>query len=267
MRRYLLMTTAIIACASAPAIASAAEHDWSGFYVGVNGGYGGDRVHLDGAGTYTDNAPDSDLDSPAAVTGEANATSSGFIGGGQIGYNFMASPSFLVGAEADFDATDIKAQADITGSSTGGAVGSASAKIGSKIDYLGTVRVRVGAPMLDGRFVPYVAGGLAYGRVKSSATADFSGSLTETGMSTLSSSSTGSFQIDHSKTQTGWTVGAGADYALTNHMSFRAEYLYVDLGKDRIYADSFNISDGHVAATVDMKTTAHIMRVAVNYRF
>ncbi|HWA61679.1 MAG TPA: outer membrane beta-barrel protein [Caulobacteraceae bacterium] len=263
MLRKILMASAIAAaCAAVPAIASAAPaQNWTGFYVGVNGGYGGDKVHFDGAGTYTDYAPDPDLDSPAAVSAKANATSSGFIGGAQVGYNFMVSDNLIVGAEADIDVTDIKAQADLSGTSTGGATGTASAKIGSKIDYLGTVRARVGMPMFEGRFVPYLAGGLAYGRVHSYADASFSGFLNE------GSTSTGSFSLDHTKTQTGWTLGGGADYALTDRLSFRAEYLYVDLGKDRIYNDSFDINDGYVDAVVDMKTTANIVRVGMNYRF
>src|SRR6516164_6249099 len=65
--------------------------DWSGFYIGGN---------LGGAwesSTITD----------AALMTSFSTSRSGFIGGGQIGYNWQITPLFLVGVEWMFDATDI----------------------------------------------------------------------------------------------------------------------------------------------------------------
>ncbi len=110
--------------------------------------------------------------------------------------------------------------------------------------------------MFDGRVVPYVTGGFAYGGVKSSASYNCT-SCVASGFSTPTN------------TQTGWTAGAGAEYALTHHLSMKVEYLYTDLGRDTI-ANGADYSVGGANlynASVSEKATANVMRVGLNYRF
>ena len=100
-------------------------YSWTGFYVGANGGFGGNK-----------------FDYPVTVgpaSGTASLNSSGFFGGGQVGYNWQLSPLWVVGFETDFDGADIEGKAT---AST--AFGGASA--GSTIDWFGTVRGRAPAP-------------------------------------------------------------------------------------------------------------------------
>jgi len=255
MLRRILFASAIAACAALPSIASAAPAaNWSGFYVGVNGGYGGDKFKYNADGAFTDNS--GEVPTVTDFSGEASQTSGGFIGGAQIGYNFQAGEGWVIGAEADIDASNIKGETSISGSSLGDLTGSASAAIRSKLDYLGTVRARVGMPIGDGRFMPYVTGGLAYGRVKSAATLGIDGG-----------SSLDSFTESVSKTRTGWTLGAGAEYAITDNVSFKTEYLYVDLGRHTLLDDSFDIGGDVLGARLGLKTTANIVRAGVNIRF
>jgi outer membrane immunogenic protein len=211
----LLGTTALAAAADLPSRAyapapvyAAPIFTWTGFYVGVNGGYGGDK------NTYSINN----------IGNIASITSGGFIGGGQIGYNWQAG-SFIYGLEADIQATNIQGKVTILGLG-----------IGSKLDYLGTVRGRFGYAFVPNAFI-YATGGLAYGSVK-------------TNVANI---------ISFGGTNTGWTAGAGIEYALTQNWSLKTEYMYVDLGKKNSL-----IVPG---LSVGVKNTEHIVRAGLNYRF
>lgn len=233
---------------SAPAFAqSASDVNWTGPYVGVNLGYGGGDFNYGASGT-TDTA------GANPAVGHLRQSSSGVIGGGQLGYNYEMPNGFLVGVETDIAASDIGAK---TSFSSVDSLGNSSAgDLRSKIDYLGTVRGRLGKAMFDGRFFPYVTGGFAYGGVKSSAAYGCS-TCTTTGFNTPT------------MTQTGWTAGAGAEYALTHHLSMKAEYLYTDLGReDLANANQFSVGAATLYnASVNDRATANVMRVGLNYRF
>ncbi|WP_108398226.1 outer membrane protein [Devosia submarina] len=115
--------------------------DWSGFYAGVNAGYGW--------GSTTSE--------PTGGGPEIDNNSDGFQFGGQVGYN-MDMGGFLVGAEADLQWANIGYSEDIPG-------GSVSE---SNIDVYGTIRGRAG--MTFGAVMPYVTGGFAAGRGTTSIT-------------------------------------------------------------------------------------------------
>ena len=72
-------------------------YNWTGFYVGANGGYGWSTVS---SNNYSLTNPNS------AVVFETSGRSGGF-GGGQIGYNALPFPHFLFGVEGDFDWADL----------------------------------------------------------------------------------------------------------------------------------------------------------------
>ena len=59
--------------------------------------------------------------------------------------------------------------------------------------------------------------------------------------------------------KSGWTVGAGLEYALTPHLSIKAEYQYVDLGTDTIASVAFG--------SISEKTKVNIVKAGLNYRF
>ena len=107
---------------------------WTGFYVGINGGYGWGR---------------SDISAP--FTPGAYDISGGLVGG-TIGYNYQVN-QFVFGLEGDIDASWIK------GSATCGGL-----TCETKNTWLGTARGRLGYAM--GRFLPYVTGGGAFGDIK-----------------------------------------------------------------------------------------------------
>ena len=82
-------------------------YSWTGFYAGINGGFGGDRNQYPF--------------SIGGIAGTSSLNSSGFFGGGQVGYNWQFSPNWLVGIEADLNDADINGAAN---ASTGGAAAS-----------------------------------------------------------------------------------------------------------------------------------------------
>ena len=235
---------------AAPAFAQPAGDawNWTGPYVGLNAGYGGGDFKYPFSGT-TDQAGTN------PVAGRLRQSSSGPIGGGQVGYNVQGPGGLVFGLETDIDAANIRGRSSL--SSIDSAGNFTSGGVESKIDYLGTVRGRVGAPMFEGRFLPYVTGGFAYGGVRN-----------EVGFNCTACANGGGFATG-TQTQTGWTAGAGAEYALDRHLSFRIEYLYTDLGsRDLTGGGGFNAPGVSLFnADVREKTDANLMRAGVNFRF
>src|SRR6478609_3764937 len=108
---------------------------WTGFYVGLNAGYGGGvssnatTVSLpvfDGIASAANTLdPARQLAGTGLVpgitalanSGVANLRQSGFIGGGQVGYNYQWGPNVLLGVEADFQGTTIRGSGDYAGTS------------------------------------------------------------------------------------------------------------------------------------------------------
>lgn len=181
--------------------------DWSGFYLGVNAGWAWSRSEFDFGGA-----------------GNTGFNGDGWLAGGTLGYNYQAGQAVL-GLEADLAWADIK-----------GSAACAAGTCETTNKWLGTVRGRLG--YAADRFMPYITGGLAYGKVEASVPG------------------TGSA----SETRYGWTVGAGAEYALTRNWSAKAEYLYVDLGK-------FSCGSACGVTPNDVGYKAHVVRGGINYRF
>lgn len=165
---------------------------WTGFYIGANAGY------MWGSGQDGINGLDPE----------------GWLGGGQLGFNYQFGNNVVLGAEADFQGSDISDSGDIFD-----IYGTRS-----KMDYFGTVRGRVGYAFDN--VLPYVTGGFAWGHNK----------VTDT-----------DFDLSSENTHYGWTVGGGVEYALTNNWTVKAEYLYMDLGQE--YYDSIGEDVGLTSST------------------
>ena len=113
---------------------SAEPWNWTGFYVGINGGYGW------GKSSWTDPV--------ATTTGDFNFT--GAQVGGTIGYNLQMS-QIVLGAEADIDASWIRGT-------------DATVCCETKNTWMGTARVRLGYAF--DRWLPFISGGAAFGDVR-----------------------------------------------------------------------------------------------------
>jgi outer membrane immunogenic protein len=225
-----------------PVYAGLPAFSWSGFYVGVNLGYGGDRyIYPFSIG----------LPGGAGFNGTASVTSGGILGGGQVGYNLSLGNNFLIGFEADFDGAGIRGKATLnTTSFSGATLGNASA--GGTIDDLGTARVRVGYSW--DRFLIYTTGGFAYGLVNSQ------GSFAVSGLPVAPSS----ISLSGTPLDVGWTVGAGFEYAITNNLTMKTEYLYVNLGNNNNLMRQ--AAFGPVTISLGQKVTTNIVRAGLNYK-
>jgi outer membrane immunogenic protein len=206
--------------------------NWSGLYVGgnVGSGYGRDRSSYV-VGAYNE---------------QFNLTPKGFLGGGQIGYNWQ-SGAWVAGVEADFQGSTQKDDDACVTLCTSGL----SISLNRKLSWLGTARGRLGYSV--GSTLFYATGGYAYGEIKTDVVA-----------STGSSSATAAFK--HS--QGGWTVGGGIERPLQffgwigPNWTSKTEYLYVDLGHG---SDSFvGLGATH---TISSNVTEHIFRTGLNYHF
>jgi outer membrane immunogenic protein len=124
----------------APSYVSPA-YNWTGAYIGVNGGYGWGR---------------SEWLSGGASTGQFDVN--GGLVGGTLGYNWQTGP-LVLGLEGDADWSSIKG--DTSNSFCVGVV------CETRNNWLGTARGRIGYAF--GRVMPYVTGGLAVGDIKASA--------------------------------------------------------------------------------------------------
>jgi outer membrane immunogenic protein len=130
---------------AAPARVAPVPFTWSGWYVGVNGGYGWGRSN------WNDPAIDPDV---------RRFGLSGGVAGGQLGYNWQTGP-FVLGLESDLDWTNLsgsKSDAGVCATDGGG-------QCQTSQSWLGTTRGRVGYAF--GSWLPYVTGGAAYGDIRS----------------------------------------------------------------------------------------------------
>src|ERR1700722_18970666 len=143
-RSLTVASAAALLGMAAPAFAQPAGEawNWTGPYVGVNAGYGGGDFNYSFSGT-------TDAAGTNPVTGRARQSSSGVLGGGQLGYNLEMPNGLVLGLETDIDATAI---GDNYSYSTNSLAPQSSPSVDSRINYLGTVRGRVGKPMYNGRF-------------------------------------------------------------------------------------------------------------------
>jgi len=122
--------------------------------------------------------------------------------------------------------------------------------------WLGTLRGRAGVAF--DRALIYVTGGLAYGDAKASSNAtNFDGANTDL------------FAGSVSGVRVGYTVGAGVEYAFTNNVSIKGEYLYYNLGSANYAVAPANaIAAGEGITTVaTQKFDGNILRVGINYKF
>ncbi len=181
----------------APAFSRAPIFSWTGFYAGVNAGYGFGSTTGRGAGIFKD--------------------PSGFVGGGQLGYNYQIN-QMVLGVETDLQYSDMNSKDGVAGSK-------------AKVPYFGTVRARLGIAM--DRFMPYVTAGYAYGGTN----------LTVAGVGTTKT-------MHH-----GYAVGGGVEYAFTNNWTAKVEGLYVDLSEKSVLGGTrkVGLESGIVRAGVNYK--------------
>jgi outer membrane immunogenic protein len=214
---------------------------WTGFYVGVHAGTGwGDMQWRD---SFDPINPTTLIRGP-----DTDYKVNGAVAGGQIGYNWQADWA-VFGIEAD------ASWAHIDGNGIGPNFGGSCLQNGdpcrTKIDSLGTITGRLGVafdPVLL-----YVKGGAAW--VHEKHTVGFTDPVFPAA----------SYSGTTSKTLWGWTIGGGAEFAMSPNWSGKIEYNYIDL-RDEQFTFTFSPPQFFGAAGT-LNQHLHVIKLGVNYRF
>jgi outer membrane immunogenic protein len=284
MTRFLIVATVMVAGVCSAAAADLASQpyvkapmaesaaNWNGWYVGLNvGGTQGASRTVDTTSTSFPTAAGA-LPANLADAAAASSTTSipvaplRFIGGGQIGWNYQADRGWVAGVEADIQG--------ISGDGTGSTVTvvplsmapalnyQTTTTVTKRLDYLGTVRGRVGF-LVTPTLLVYGTGGLAYGQVSTS-TDLFSVTPAVTNGPIGASTS-------FSGTLAGWTAGGGFEWMFLRSWSVKTEYLYYDLGSR---ASNFTLVQPHGALVAFVNPVqssthfnGHLLRLGVNWHF
>jgi outer membrane immunogenic protein len=270
MKRLLLATFAFSAlivpamAADMPVKALPPPPTWTGLYWGVNAGWvGSSQYNITNTGTDTGLGGLGTFLAIGAIPGTIGVSHSGFIGGGQIGYNWQIAPAWVAGIEGDFQGTTANGSA---GSVFLGSLGFLPITTVYKyeLDDLGTVRARLGW-LSSPNLLWYGTAGLAYGQTKLTTTAQC-----PTWAPPCSTESTTS--LSSNRTSVGWTAGAGVEWKLSPVWSVKAEYLYVDLGSNQTNTITYTYGPNPVClfCTSSLTSSVHekdnIVRFGVNYK-
>lgn len=210
------------------AVIAPAGFNWTGFYVGGHVGYGWGSNKWGGIPTIG-----------AAVNPLSTVNSNGFFGGGQLGYNWQFGQG-VVGVEAD---------AAFAGLDGWAFAPTPNFAFRTRAEMLASLRARGGFAVDRALF--YVTGGVALGNYRHS-------TLTNPGPTTI-----GRF----SNTRTGYTLGAGVEYAFAPNWTAKIEYAYYNFG---------NATQVHATAAQQLRAAGfgtrissdiHTVKIGVNYLF
>jgi outer membrane immunogenic protein len=214
---------------------------WTGFYVGANVGAGWGTTE-----TSLTSISAGALGAAAFNIPLAQNSRSGFLGGGQAGYNYQSGWA-VFGIQGDI------AGLDVNGTTPCLEVISCT----SKSDWLATVTGRIGGVLAD-RALIYVKGGAAW--MHDNQTATVSSALGGIGGGLL-----GTGTLSASSTAQGWLLGFGTEYAFSNNWSAFVEYDYIDFQGANVAFPVTGVPGAFVNADVANKLS--IAKVGVNYKF
>jgi outer membrane immunogenic protein len=305
MKKFALAIVSFTALAAVPAFAAdltpaykaplykappAVVWNWTGFYIGANGGYGWGRWDSNSISPIF----------PDGVTTNANPDVQGWFGGVTAGYNWQANQQWVFGVEGDFDWSGEKAS---DGSSSSTSLTTSALTVGFpqglgacdahfpctttvattaatttnnewRKDWFATLRLRAGF-LIEPTWLVYGTGGLAFAGTKFS-TSSSTGTTTTTtitdsagdivnpvtaaagGSPTVTSSATSS-AFSETQDRVGFAVGGGVEKLLTQNWSVKAEYLFMDFGKHTFLAGTGD--------DTSINLVENVVRVGVNYNF
>ncbi|HZQ01646.1 MAG TPA: outer membrane beta-barrel protein [Reyranella sp.] len=205
---------------AAPLAASAQQMNssWEGFYAGLNAG--GEWGQTSAALGYS-----------ASGGGGLFGTGSGFLGGAQVGYNWLIGPVVL-GPEVDFQGSTMT-------SNINGGVGNSTINATSSMPWFSTFRVRAGYPV--GSVMPYVTGGAVWGHQR------------------LQGMDTPNGYFDVSNNFWTYTFGGGIEGKLNDKWSAKLEYLWLGTPDTPLSSPA--------TTSISERSIGNVVRVGVNYRF
>jgi outer membrane immunogenic protein len=265
---------------------------WTGAYAGLNAGY---NFGANG-NAYSQNwgQPWFSNTTGALIFNNSTALSmdmakpnnqSGFIGGGQIGYNYQWGKNFVVGFETDFQGTTTNGSSSGIGaavapvnSTNQGVLTFSSNSIGGTtvqagVNWLGTVRGRVGY-LVTPTMLLYGTGGLTYGSVYANVRQNALETQVVNLFGDIGTSYAGWYgQGQQSQTRTGWNAGGGFEWMFMPNWSVKGEAIYWDLGRINVQTASLGLQQTSTERTntgwgrSSVNYAGVIARAGINYHF
>jgi outer membrane immunogenic protein len=251
--------------------ANSAAPNWSGFYIGVYAGRAwGDADLRTETGPVTASSYFLSPENTNSVNRSASGSLSpdAAIAGVQVGANAQKG-NWVFGLEADFGAFDLngsKRAANVPYPALVSIPFKYSVRAAMDTDWLATARARVGWTVQPNVLI-YATGGLALTNL--SVSNSFSDDAPEQGVG----------GGRNNELKAGWTLGAGAEWALARNWSLKAEYLYLNFGSASV-SSSIDCGPAKAAAcaafvpavtpspfSTSADLTAHIARLGLNYKF
>jgi outer membrane immunogenic protein len=210
----------------------AAVYNWSGFYIGANGGYGTSRKCWDQTVGFA----------PGVAEGCHDAT--GAVAGGQIGYRWQSS-AFVFGLEAQGD------WADLSGRNTSTVFGVANR---TRVDAFGLFTGQVGYAWNNALL--YVKGGAAVTRDR------YAG---------IGTGGLAGAEFDRAnETRWGGTIGVGFEYGFAPNWSVGLEYDHMFMGRHDVTLTATGATGapvGSFSRTERIGQDVDLITARINYRF
>jgi outer membrane immunogenic protein len=230
---------------------------WTGGYLGATAGYGWGESASTIAAIDTVLVPF--FQSQGSMPTSLHPAFKGFIGGGEVGYNWQAG-RWVTGLEADFSYSGLRGDM-ISYAPPIGANPETLTSQSATLSWFGTVRARAGA-LVTPETLLFATGGLAYGRVKVSTglVPDPTAPCANNAICSVGSAS---------DVLVGWTIGGGLETRIASKWTAKIEYLYFDLGN--ISDTAFSLSGipgwrGLPIVGVTSDITGNIVRLGLNYQ-
>jgi outer membrane immunogenic protein len=221
---------------------------WTGLYAGLQVGYAWDHDPV----TVTNFSPIDPVTGvgPFFFSDTFSANPSGVIGGANLGYLKQIN-QWVLGLEGSVDGTSVSTtRFSPFGFTSALGLGDVpilgSWNVSSAVQ--GSIRLRAGIAF--DRVLLYATGGAAFAGIEKSYTTAVPAFITES----------------VTQTRSGWTVGGGLAYAVTNNWSIRAEYRYSDFGHLIDYPFATLISPFGLLG-VQHHLTQNQVQFGISYRF
>lgn len=221
------------------AVAESAGVDWSGFYMGLHGGWGWADAESEYGNKYANEKCRRSHEYEVSYKGKFGQPGcavdlkpeGGFVGA-QGGFNFVFDNSLMLGVEGDYAFASLKDDG-------AGGTGIFNTHVDLEIEQLASVRARMGMAM--GQWLPFVTAGWGWAQADRSTFNSLFGTSSE------------------SNWHDGWTAGLGAEYAIDERWSVKAEYRYYDLGEE-----NYGVA---APGGTDVDLELHTVQVGVNIHF
>jgi high affinity Mn2+ porin len=221
---------------------SAADHDWSGLYIGGHIGYAWGHSDWSSAAGGGPNL-DGSLDFFHAFNFFKGTGS--YFNGLQAGFNSMLRTNLLVGVEADVSFPN-----SVSGSQTISSPSIGQASYEELVQFSGTVRGRIG--YAQGGWLIYATGGLAW-------TFDQFNRTQLAGVPAGGTATPGTVESLFVVPRLGWAAGVGAEVALNSSWTARLEYLFTEFGTRSV---TFPVAGQRFNSDLVLQS----IRLGLNYR-